>query len=201
MNAELLKSHLDHLYPLAERQGGYFTASDAIEKGYSYPLQHFHVRRGNWVRMDRAVYRLRRFPGSPYEDLIRWWLWTRKEGAISHESAAAFHELGDILPSKVHLTVPPTFRKRPVKGMVLHKSKLQAAEIQEREGFRITSPLRTIMDLARGHLDPERLESVAVAAIRQGFTGRSDLAEALKKHQKQLDEASRYAIQRACREK
>ena len=191
----------DRLYALAERQGGYFTASDALEAGYSYPLQHFHVRKGNWLRVDLGIYRLRRFPNSPHEDLIRWWLWARKEGSVSHESAAAFYGLGDILPSKVHLSVPQGFRKKPVKGIVLHKSKLQTGETLEREGFQITSPLRTVLDLAREHLDPERLEAVAADTIRKGLVTRRGLESALKKHHKELDEASRAVLQRACREK
>ena len=191
----------DPLYDLAERQGGYFTASDALEAGYSYPLQHFHVRRGNWLRVDRGIYRLRRFPNGPHEDLIRWWLWTRKEGAVSHESAAAFYGLGDVLPSRTHLIVPKGFRKKPAKGIVLHKSVFDPDEIQEREGFRVTSPLRTVLDLARAHLDPERLEAVAADAVHKGLVTRRILESALKKHNKELDEASRAALRRALREK
>ena len=201
MTPGLQNSPADPLYDLAERQGGYFTASDALEAGYSYPLQHFHVRRGNWLRVDRGIYRLRRFPNGPYEDLIRWWLWTRKEGAVSHESAAALYGLGDILPSRTHLSVPKGFRKKPAQGIVLHKAVFDTDEIQEREGFRITSPLRTVLDLARAHLDPERLEAVATDAVRKGLVTRQAVGNILKKHRKELDEASHAALRRAIGEK
>src|SRR3989454_2116255 len=132
----------DRLYALAENQGGYFTSADASALGYTTAHQYFHVKRGNWVRVDRGIYRLKRFPSTAHEDLIRWWLWSRKKGAISHESAAALYDLGDVLPSKTHLTVPQDFRKKPAAGVVLHKAQLDEKDMETREGCRVTTPLR-----------------------------------------------------------
>ena len=53
------------LWRRAGRQRGYFTAAQAREDGYSYQAQHFHVRRGNWIRVDRGVYRFREFADLP----------------------------------------------------------------------------------------------------------------------------------------
>src|SRR5712691_13458598 len=128
----------ERLYALAESQEGYFTASDAKSLGYVYRYQHFHVKQGNWVRVDRGIYRLKRFPSSSNADLIRWWLWSRKKGAISHESAAAVYEIGDVLPSKTHLTVPPDFRKKSAAGVVLHKALLDEKDVETREGCPVT---------------------------------------------------------------
>lgn len=190
----------DRLYALAEDQGGYFTAADARTAGYDYPLQHFHVRRGNWIRVDRGIYRLRRFPRGDHEDLLHWWLWTRKLGAVSHESAAAAYELGDILPSKVHLTVPPSFRKKAPEGVVLHKARLAASEVEIREGFRVTRPLRTILDLARADLDPERLSAVVKAAIKEGLLDRRKLLAVLAEMPEDIDPATQVTLQLAVRE-
>ena len=107
-----LRDRENRLYALAEGQGGYFTSADAKSIGYLYPLQHFHVRRGNWIRVERGIYRLKHFPTVDHEDLIHWWLWSQKKGVISHESAAELYDLGDILPSRTHLTVPRNFRKK-----------------------------------------------------------------------------------------
>src|SRR5919108_6149507 len=118
----------DRLYEIAESQQGYFTSTDAKSLGYDYPHQYFHVKKGNWVRVDHGIFRLKNFPSASHEDLIRWWLWTRKKGTISHETAVAVYDLGDILPATVHLTVPPDFRKKSPKGVGLHKAKLVAAD-------------------------------------------------------------------------
>ena len=190
----------DRLYAVAEDQGGYFTAADARTAGYDYPLQHFHVRRGNWIRVDRGIYRLRRFPRGDHEDLLRWWLWTRKLGAVSHESAAAVYELGDILPSKVHLTVPPGFRKKAPKAVVLHKAKLAPTEVEVREGFHVTRPLRTVLDLARAHLDPERLSAIVKAAIKEGLVDRRKILAVLAEMPEGIDPATQVTLQLAVRE-
>ena len=91
---------------------------------------------------------------------MRWWLWSRKKAVLSHETAASLYELGDLLPSRIHLTVPLDFRKRPTKNLVLHKASLSASEIEKRDDLPVTVPLRTVLDLARSHLDDERLVAV-----------------------------------------
>ena len=194
------ESRLDRLYALAETQGGYFTSADAKSLGYDYPHQHFHVKQGNWVRVDRGVYRLKRFPSANHEDLIRWWLWSRKKGAISRESAAAVYELGDVLPAKTHLTVPPDFRKKAAAGVVLHKALLGEKDVEMREGFRVTTPLRTILDLARGHLDQERLTAVTKDAMRKGLLDRRTLLNILAKTPKDIAPSEQVTLQLALRE-
>ena len=185
------------LYELAEGQGGYFTAADARTFGYDYPHQHFHVKRGNWIRVDHGIYRLKRFPAAKHEDLVRWWLWSRKKGVISHETAAAVYELGDLLPARVHLIVPVGFRKKPVRAVVLHKATLDPSEVNQQDGFPITSPLRTVIDLAKAHLDPERLSAVVKDAVRKGLVRPGDLLATLSKMPKGIDPSTQATLQLA----
>ena len=187
----------DSLFGVAECQQGYFTSADAKTLGYNYPHQFFHVKRGNWVRVDRGIYRLKKFPAAPHEDLMRWWLWSRKKGVLSHETAAALYDLGDLLPSKIHLTVPATFRKRPVTNIVLHKSNLRESEIEKQDGLPVTAPLRTILDLARSHLDDERLTAVTKDAIQKGLVSRQELLNALAAVSKDIDPATQATLQLA----
>jgi len=194
------KSGLDHLYRLAEAQGGYFTSADASALGYGTAHQYFHVKKGNWTRVDRGIYRLKRFPSSSHEDLTRWWLWSRKQGAISHESAAALYELGDVLPSKTHLTVPPKFRKKIAAGVMLHKAFFGKKDVEMREGCRVTTPLRTILDLARARLDPERLTAVVRDAVRKGLVEKKSLLDILAGMPKDIDPATQTTLHLAIRE-
>jgi predicted nucleotidyltransferase len=197
MKTRAEKSH--QLFQVAESQQGYFTSSDAKRLGYDYPHQSFHVKRGNWVRVDHGVYRLKKFPAAPHEELMRWWLWSRKKAVLSHETAAALYELGDLPPSKIHLTVPPDFRKRPSKSLILHKAKLHESEIEKRDGLPVTKPLRTILDLARSHLDDERLEAVARDAILKGDPSRKGLLNALATMPKGIDDATQTTLRLAAR--
>jgi predicted nucleotidyltransferase len=189
----------DRLFQVAESQQGYFTSADAKRLGYDYPHQHFHVKQGNWIRVDHGIYRLKKFPAAENEDLMRWWLWSRKKGVISHETAASLYELGDLLPSKIHLTVPLNFRKRPAKSLVLHKANLSTSEIDKRDDLPVTTPLRTVLDLARTHVDDERLSAVAKDAIKKGLVSRKELLEALADMPDDIDLSTQATLQIAIR--
>ncbi len=170
------------LWAVASEHGGYFTAKHALTVGYTYRQQNFHRERGNWLLIDRGLFRLRDFPSSPHEDLIRWSFWSRDRGGkiravVSHESALALHELGDVMPAKLHLTVPFGFRKKPSGGCILHRAKLNDAEIERREGYLVTTPLRSILDVAESDLSPEHLVKALREALVRGLIQRRRLPE------------------------
>lgn len=152
------------LFVLATGQSGYFTAGQALEVGYSYPAQKFHVDQGNWERVDRGIFRLPDWPPGEHDTVIRWSLWARGKGVASHETALSVHGLGEANPARVHLTVPRTFRAN-AEAVRLHKGNLPDSDVLDRQGFRITTVLRTVLDVAADTLD---LESVA-SAMRDGL--------------------------------
>ncbi len=161
------------LIEIAKEQDGYFTAAQALSVGYTYRQQNHHKNRGNWLYIDHGVYRLRTYPDSENEDLIRWSLWSRNrrgefQATISHETALAVHELGDAMPSKTHLTVPPRFRKKAPGGCILHKACLGPRDIERRHGFNVTTPLRTLLDIADSPLSQDLLEGAVRDALRRG---------------------------------
>lgn len=170
------------LLVIASEQGGYFTAAQALSVGYTYRQQHFHRERGNWLLIDRGLFRLRDYPSSPHEDLIRWGFWSRDrrekiQAVVSHESALAFHDLSDIMPGKLHLTVPKGFRKRPPGACVLHYAAFVDQEIERHQGFQVTTPLRTIKDVAESALSPEHLIKALRDALSRGLIRRRQLEE------------------------
>jgi predicted transcriptional regulator of viral defense system len=113
----------------AQAQGGYFTAKQAKRSGYDYPHLEYHVSTGAFERVEHGLYRLADMPAAENEDLIRLSLWSRNRAdeplaVVTHESALVLHELTELLPDEIHLTVPPGFRKEPPPGCVLHKAVL-----------------------------------------------------------------------------
>jgi len=168
------------LYEFAVSQGGYFTAAQAKAAGYPKQLQHYHARRGNWVREDRGIYRLWEWPGGSYDDLIRWTLWSRGVAVVSHESAMAVHEISDLMPARIYMTVPTGFRKTPPPGIVLYRDALDPHEIEQREGFRVTTPLRTILDGARVAVYTEQLARAIHDAIRKGLLSDRQIQTAME---------------------
>ncbi len=164
------------LLVIAARQSGYFSAAQALEVGYSYPAQGYHAKRGNWLHVDRGIYRLPEWPTGPREDLVRWSLWSRDRAVVSHETALSVHELGDVDPARVHLTVPRNFRQRN-PGMVVHLADLPSRDVEEHDGFRVTSPLRSLLDVAAGKLDLDQLAQAIDEALSRGMTTRRALLE------------------------
>jgi len=177
------KENADALRRIAADRAGYFTAGEALSAGYSYPQQHFHRERGNWTWVDHGLFRLPEYPATSYEDFVRWTLWTRSRrgvvrGIVSHDSALAVHELCEIDPIAIHLTVPRNFRPRPPKGCRLHRGSVPAGDIEQRHGFRVTSPRRTLIDAANSMLSPEILETAVTTAIDRGLITHQELGRA-----------------------
>lgn len=162
------------LLTLAASQSGYFTAGQAIDVGYSYPAQRYHAQRGNWLRVDRGIFRLPEWPVGPREDLVRWSLWSRFRAVVSHETALSVHELGDVDPARVHLTVPQNFRQAD-QAVVLHRGELPPTDIEGREGFNVTTPLRSLLDVAAGDLDLDQIARAIGEAAERGMTTRRSL--------------------------
>ncbi len=183
------------LFAVSEGQGGYFTASQALSAGYSYRLQHYHVRRGNWLKVERNLYRLRAFPLGDREDLIRWSFWSLGRGVVSHDSALEFHGIGDVVPDRIHLTVPRSFRKR-ASGVVLHRGEFGIRDLEHHLGFRVSVPLRTILDVADSELDPDRFNDAVQQALRGGHVRQSRLIERMAR----LSERGRRRLEAAMRE-
>jgi predicted transcriptional regulator of viral defense system len=171
------------LYAAAEGQGGYFTAAQAVAAGYRYPQQVYQRRIGAWEPIDRGLFRLRDFPPGEHEDLIRWSLWSRDrrgtpQAAVSHDTAADLYGFGDLMPARIHLTVPPGFRKPRPDGCALHVARLPPGDIAARGGFRVTTPNRTVLDLAASPLAEDHFAKVLRDALRAGLVRRKHLLAA-----------------------
>lgn len=78
--------------------------------------------------------------------------------------------------------MPKGFRKPPPKGVVLHKADLSDGDVEGRDGFGVTTPLRTVLDVARSReVSPEHLESAVREAVARGLVRRKRLREELSR--------------------
>lgn len=198
------KATYQTLWAMAHEQGGYFTARQALEAGYTYPEQHYHVTRGNWLKIARGLYRLRDYPPAPEGDLIELTLLSvdrsgMPQGVVSHETALALHELGDANPARLHLTVPPGFRKRLPPQTILHRGRLSPRDWEDRGGYRVTTPLRTLLDVAASPTSWPALESAVRDALQRGVVRRTQLLTAAgsEEQRRRLHEAVEAAQHQA----
>ncbi len=168
------KPDYNRLYEFAEEQAGYFTAAQAHQAGYSWERLTNSVKSGKFLRIAAGVYRLSQFPHHPHEDLFYTWLSTGPNSVISHESALAYYDLSDVLPSEIHVIVPRTASRRR-ENIHLHTNRLAPDEVITRGGLRVTTMARTIADVASSGLAEELVRQAIQEALRQGRVSKSEL--------------------------
>jgi predicted transcriptional regulator of viral defense system len=181
----------NNLYRVACLQQGYFTARQAKEAGYADSRFSYHIRKGRWIREGQGIYRLANYPLGDRPDLVYWSLWSCNrsgeiQGVFSHQTALAVQDLSDVMPASYYLTVPKNFRRyhKPPKNLVLHFADLREEEISEFEGYKVTTPERTIRDVL---LDESISDEVVIQAIMDGLQKGVISSSLLKRIASELD--------------
>jgi hypothetical protein len=166
----------DNLFQIAALQNGFFTAQQAFHAGISGKNHAYHVKAGHWVREWRGIYRLVRFPVPDDAQYALWGVWSlnRKgemQGVYSHETALSIYDLSDQQPSRLHMTVPRGYRRHGTIPaiLILHHAELKPSECEERSGYRVTKPFRTIADVIRARtISPEFIRQAVKQALERG---------------------------------
>ena len=151
------KRQWDHiLYGIAEDQAGYFTAAQARTAGLHQVRLIQLAQQGDVERVSRGVYRFTRFPVSPlghYMEAVLWPQVRRPDivGVISHQTALSIHELSDVNPARIHLTLPTNVRLRREipKVFAIHYADLGPNDVERVDGVPVTTPIRS--DSRRAH--------------------------------------------------
>ncbi len=163
----------------AYQQSGYFSSDQARTHGVSRQLLSHHVKQGRLERVRRGLYRVRGFPSSQHDDIRERWMAVGPEKAmVSHESALALLELSDNVPDEVHVLVPRRHRglRRP-PGVVIHtRPDDEKVATVWREGMPVTSPARTLVDVA-DDLQPEQAAMATRQALSRGMLTRKQLEQ------------------------
>jgi hypothetical protein len=124
------------------------------------------VRSGEWVRELPGVWRL---SWSEPTWMQRVWgasLWGGTEALISHRAAARLWELDGVKFEAIELTVAHRLRTE-VQWLSPHQRDAMPREMRRmRNGVPVTSPARTLVDLA-GVVDEETLEQALEHALRR----------------------------------
>jgi predicted transcriptional regulator of viral defense system len=170
----------DALFEVASGQEGLFTTVQAADAGYSPQLLQKHLHAGRIQRVRRGVYRLIHFPPGDHEDLAAVWLWSDRAGVFSHETALFLHGLSDVLPSRVHVTLPASWRGRRLRvprGVVLHHADIAKDERAWVGPVPVTAPRRTLADCIAAGVAPDVVEQAIDQAAGRGIVPRASAAE------------------------
>jgi very-short-patch-repair endonuclease len=163
---------------LAARQHGVVARSQLLEIGYGVDAIRHRVATGRLHPVRRGVYAVGR------AQLTRYGRWTAAvlacgpEAVLSHESAAALWEIAGEHPGPISVSLPVHGRSRPPGLRVHRRATLAGRDLTEHHGIPVTSPIRTLIDLATV-LDSSRLEAAVNAADKRELVDPEVLREAL----------------------
>ncbi len=192
---------LQRLFELAAGQAGYFTAAQARELGYSARSLVHHVGAGHVERMSRGFYRLVGVPAGPHEDIVAAWLkLVPHRAVVSHDTALALYDLAPSRSHEIHLTLPREYRPRTPQSssaVALHTTTvpLRRDEVTSRFGVQLTSPARTIADIAEIGADPSVVIEATGRAIATGLVSPNELRAAVKRRSVRVRQLVARAIQ------
>lgn len=194
LHVEMLRSDaLDALMEVASEQGGYVSSAQAGAVGLSRNDVARLVRSGDVHRVRRGVLRMRH-ADLRHDDEIAAWLhfergrlpWDRRgrtEAVLSHDSAAALHGLGSIIPTHPTVTVSQKRRRATelpdvnVHGMALQDTDWSWLDVDGLE-LPVTTPARTIVDLLLAGHEPSYVRRAIAEATHDGRMTARDLHEA-----------------------
>ncbi len=184
------KTHQE-LFDMAEAQQGLFTSQQAVGIGIKKQNHEYFVKTGEWIRECRGVFRLRNFPVTNTQELVKWYLWSRSKSGVpqatfSHQTALSIYGLSESLPHKIYMTVPKDFRRKAVrpKALVLYWNDLPPHDVVFREGFSVTTPVRTILDLAQTNtLSGTILRESVHEGLKQGILDGNELERRIRENE------------------
>jgi hypothetical protein len=186
---------LVQLLALAATQLGLFSIRQAHALGVTNSMLDHAVACG-WIRRERmGVFLVAGTQPSPWRAALAAALAGGPVSAISLTSAATFHRMYGVAADRPELTVPYGVSLK-LTGVTVHRSRtLLPGDVEQRHGVNVTTPVRTVIDLAARLHDPllgkivdegtisrlwtpEQL-SARLDQLHTGVPGRGELARVL----------------------
>ncbi|MBF6224735.1 type IV toxin-antitoxin system AbiEi family antitoxin domain-containing protein [Nocardia abscessus] len=183
------------LISLAAEQKGLVTSRQAREVASVSPQQLKRLTdSGVLERLHHGLYRLSRVPHDAHLEMrVAWFAldpglvaWQRLEqevptGVLSHRTAAGLHRLGDVEADVVELTATRRIRLS-LPDITVHRGHLARDDWQIVDELPVTTPKRTISDLAAASLDSGHLASVVRDALTRNLTTTEEVVAVLAPH-------------------
>lgn len=183
------------LLDVANGQYGYVTADDARALGIDPAQLRLMHHRGVLDRLSRGLYRFPIVPTTSLDQYREATLWPRTPTVLSHETALDLHDVCDVNPAWIHLTVPPGYRLRRDLPAVyeLHLRALDASDVTLHEGIPVVTVRRAILDGMDAGLGGQLIDQAIATAERRGLLGRDDLDEIAALRESRLERSQRGA--------
>jgi very-short-patch-repair endonuclease len=177
---------------LATRQHGVITRTQLAVRGLSGTAIDKRVLAGRLHRLHRGVYAVGHPRLTRHGAFMAAVLACGKGAVLSHGSAALLWGLPWQAHAGIDVTVPGRGARKSRRSLIVHRARLTAREATTKDGIPVTSPSRTLIDLAdygrkralERALDEAAFLRLDVSGLRprHGRRGCGLLAEVLSEH-------------------
>lgn len=147
----------------AGRHAGFFTTRQVLRTGCAARVR-VGLGDGSVTRAGVGLLRLAGWPDGPLDEYAMWAAWFDGGAAVTHQSAAELHGLGRLRPRFLHLSVRAGRLPVAPRLVVLRRS-LVGADVESAGPFLVTTPVRTVLDLAEADIAQTALDEVVADAV------------------------------------
>ena len=154
---------------IARDQHGFVRTTDLREAGIDPKRLNDYSRRGLADRLGYGIYRLHLVPHDEWDEFMHAAVWPDGRGVLSHETALDLHDLCDVNPNHIDVTIHKLYRTHrdvPVRYR-LHPRTLDAEEVTSVNGVPIVTPARAITDGIEAGLRPALIKQAIDTAERE----------------------------------
>ncbi|NKX87820.1 hypothetical protein [Nocardia coubleae] len=148
---------------LAGRHAGFFTTRQVLRTGCELRVRAA-LADGSVTRSGVGMLRLTQWRPGPLDEYAMWSAWFDGAAVVSYQSAAELHGLGRLRPRFLHLSVSAG-RPPVTPRLVLTRRKLTGAATESAGSFLVTTPARTVLDLAETEIAQSALNEVVTDAV------------------------------------
>jgi hypothetical protein len=160
---------------LAQGQRGYAARPQLLALGEKPAAIDYRVKVGRLIPDFAGVYAVGHLPMDPLDRAYGAVLACGDGAVLSHESAATLWGIYRRWRMPFHVTASSRRRR---DGIVAHRDRLHPHDRTRQLGLPVTSPARTVLDIAPDLTD-KALARAVNDLLRQGYLNRSDLVELL----------------------
>jgi very-short-patch-repair endonuclease len=164
-------------------QHGVAGRSQLVARGLGPDAIDRMIRSGRLIVLHRGVYQIGPLPLARAAEagaVLR----CGGSSRISHASAAALHSLLDAArrPRDVEVTTPRR-RYRRIRGVRIHRVReLRPDEVTIVDGIPVTTPARTLLDIAESPGAARLVEQAFATALRRGLVTRAEMRGMVERH-------------------
>ncbi|GAB2730851.1 hypothetical protein [Nocardia thraciensis] len=183
------------LRQLAARHAGYFTTRLVLRTGCEDRVRAA-LGDGSVTRAGVGLLRLADWPAGPLDEYAMWSAWFEGAAAVSHHSAAELHGLGRLRPRFLHLSSSGA-RVPSAPRLVVLRRALHHRDVESAGTFLVTTPVRTVLDLAETGIGQAALDEVVADAVAIHRCASAEIRSAAAVLPPRTAERIRHALARA----